>query len=95
MSTTHAVSDESVPRLLRGVRLVDSPAHGGTVLLAPERVLKPDSSAIAILKRCNGGATVAAIVDDLAANYNAPRERILADVKGLLRSLADNQLLEL
>ena len=96
MSTTaHTVSDESVPRLPRGVRLVESAAQGGMVLLAPERVFKPDPIAIEILKRCNGTATVAAIADELAATYKAPRERVLGDIKTLLGSLADKQLLEL
>lgn len=89
------VADDSVPRLPRGVRLADSPAQGGMVLLAPERVFKPDAIALAILQRCDGIATVADIADALAATYNAPRERVLADVKTLLGSLADKQLLEL
>jgi pyrroloquinoline quinone biosynthesis protein D len=96
MSTTQrTVGEDSVPRLPHGVRLVDSAAQGGMVLLAPERVFKPDPIALEILKRCNGTITVAAIVDDLTATYSAPRERVLADVKALLGSLADKQLLEL
>ncbi len=97
MSTTapREVADDSIPRLPRGVRLVDSAAQGGMVLLAPERVFKPDAVALAILERCDGVATVAAIADVLAAAYNAPRERVLTDVKALLGSLADKQLLEL
>jgi pyrroloquinoline quinone biosynthesis protein D len=83
------------PRLPRGVRLVDNAAQGGLVLLAPERVFKPDAIAAEILKRCTGEATLAAIVDELATTYQAPRERILADVSILLRSLADKKLLEL
>ena len=67
----------------------------GLVLLAPERVFKPDPIAVEILKRCTGEATFAAIVDDLAKTYSAPRERILADASALLRSLADKRLLEL
>jgi pyrroloquinoline quinone biosynthesis protein D len=94
-STPRTVADDSVPRLPRGVRLVDSPAQGGMVLLAPERVFKPDAIALEILKRCNGSASVSAIADELAATYNAPRERVLGDVKLLLGSLADKQLLEL
>ena len=35
------------------------------------------------------------VVDDLAKTYAAPRERVLADVSALLRSLADKKLLEL
>lgn len=94
-TTPRTISDDSVPRLRRGVRMVDSPAQGGIVLLAPERVFKPDAIAFEILKRCDGTATVASLVVDLATTFSAPRERVLADVKTLLGSLADKQLLEL
>ena len=90
-----AIAADARPRLPRGVRLVNSEAQGGFVLLAPERVFKPDPVALAILQRCSGDATLAEIVDDLAATYSAPRERILADVTTLLRGLADKKLLEL
>ena len=88
------IDPEARPRLPRGVRLMHSEAHGGFVLQAPERVFKADAIAAEILKRCTGEATVATIVDDLAATYSAPRERILADVTALLGSLADKRLLE-
>jgi len=91
----NAVSEDARPRLPRGVRLVHNEAQGGFVLLAPERVFKADAIAAEILKRCTGDATVAAIVDNLAKTFTAPRERILADVTKLLGSLADKRLLEL
>ncbi|MFL5040751.1 MAG: pyrroloquinoline quinone biosynthesis peptide chaperone PqqD [Xanthobacteraceae bacterium] len=90
-----AISSEAKPKLPRGVRLTHNEAQGGWVLLAPERVFKADAIAVEILKRCTGEATFAAIVDDLAATFAAPRERILADVTVLLRSLADKKLLDL
>ena len=90
-----ALPSDARPHLPRGVRLVDSAAQGGLVLLAPERVFKPDAIAAEILKRCTGEATLAAIVDELTATYKAPRERILADVSTLLRSLVDKKLMEL
>lgn len=89
------ISPHARPRLPRGVRLVHNEAQGGWVLLAPERVFKADAIAAEILKRCTGETTFAAIVDDLATTYVAPRERILADVTTLLRGLADKRLLEL
>ena len=92
---TQTVSEDAQPRLPRGVRLVHNEAQGGFVLLAPERVFKADAIAAEILKRCTGEATLAAIVDDLAGAFNAPRERIHADVTALLRGLADKKLLEL
>ena len=86
---------DAKPRLPRGVRLTHSEAQGGWVLLAPERIFKADAIAVEILKRCTGEATFAGIVDDLAANFKAPRERIETDIANLLRSLADKKLLEL
>jgi pyrroloquinoline quinone biosynthesis protein D len=83
------------PRLPRGVRLVHNEAQGGWVLLAPERVFKADQIAAEVVKRCTGEASFAAIVDDLATTFAAPRERIEADVAALLRGLADKKLMEL
>jgi pyrroloquinoline quinone biosynthesis protein D len=88
------ISDDARPRLPRGVRLTHNEAQGGWVLLAPERVFKADTITAEILKRCNGEATLGAIVDDLAKTFAAPRERIRSDVVKLLGSLADKKLLE-
>ena len=93
--STVQVSALARPRLPRGVRLVHNEAHGGFVLLAPERVIKADAIAAEILKRCDGNASVADIVDDLGRTYNAPRDRIAGDVIRLLQDLADKKLLEL
>ena len=90
-----AIRSDAKPRLPRGVRLTHNEAQGGWVLLAPERVFKADAIAVEILKRCTGEATLAAIVDDLATTFNAPRDRILTDVTALLRGLADKKLLQL
>jgi pyrroloquinoline quinone biosynthesis protein D len=93
--TPRTISPDARPRLPRGVRLVNNEAQGGWLLLAPERVFKPDPIAVEIVKRCTGEATLGEIVDDLAAAYNAPRERIMTDVSALIAGLADKKLLEL
>jgi pyrroloquinoline quinone biosynthesis protein D len=90
-----AIAPLARPRLPHGVRLLQSEAHGGWVLLAPERVFKADAIAVEIIKRCTGAATLRDIVDDLAGSYAAPRDRVLADTTALLRGLADKKLLEL
>ncbi len=95
MTEAALVPLDAQPRLPHGVRLVHNEVHGGWVLLAPERVFKADTIAAEIVKRCNGEATVTAIVDDLVQVYSAPRDRVLADVSALLRQLADRRLLEL
>jgi pyrroloquinoline quinone biosynthesis protein D len=83
------------PRLPRGVRLVVHEAHGGWVLLAPERIFKADAIAAEVLKRCDGEASFEQIIDDLATAYAAPREKILTDVTALLSGLAEKKLLDL
>jgi pyrroloquinoline quinone biosynthesis protein D len=95
MTEAAPLSPDARPRLPRGVRMTHSEAQGGFVLLAPERIFKADAIAAEILKRCTGEATLATIVDDLAKTFNAPRERILADVTKLLVGLAEKKLLEL
>ena len=94
-AAANAIPPDARPRLPRGVRLTHAEAQGGWVLLAPERVFKADAVAAEIVKRCTGEATLSEIVDDLAKTFNAPRERILADVTAMLRGLADKKLLEL
>jgi pyrroloquinoline quinone biosynthesis protein D len=89
------IASDARPRLPHGVRLIESHAHGGWVLLAPERVFKADAIAVEIVRRCTGAATLQEIVDDLARIYAAPRDRVLADTSALLRGLADKKLLEL
>jgi pyrroloquinoline quinone biosynthesis protein D len=92
---TAPIGPDVRPRLPHGVRLTHSEAHGGWVLLAPERMFKADAIAAEILKRCDGQASLSEIIEDLAATYRAPREKIAADVTALLSGLAEKRLLEL
>ena len=95
MSVRPEVSDDAVPALPRGVKLRFDPARDAWVLLAPERVLMPDDIAVEILKRCDGKATVAAIVDELAEAFGAERAEVAADVHTFLQDLADKGMLTL
>ena len=90
-----SVPPDARPKLPRGVRLTHNEAQGGWVLLAPERVFKADPIAVEIIKRCDGLATFGQIVDDLVKTFNAPRERITADVAAMLTMLAEKQMVEL
>lgn len=89
------VRSDATPKLPRGVRLRRDEVRDQWLLLAPERVLHPDPIAVAVLERCDGIRTVTAIVDDLAQNYAAPRERIETDVKAMLADLAAKRVLDL
>lgn len=59
------------------------------VLLAPERILTPDQTAVAVLQLCDGQRTVQDIAAKLAEEYSAPVDVITADVMDLLQGLAD------
>jgi pyrroloquinoline quinone biosynthesis protein D len=59
------------------------------IILAPERLMLPDEQAVEILKLVDGKTGVSAIVDSLAARYQAPRELIAKDVATMLQDLAD------
>ena len=85
----------SKPRLLRGVRLKYDETRSEWLLLAPERVIKVDAIAVEILKRCDGIATIEAIVDDLAQQFSADRGRVGADVRALLADLAAKRMVDL
>jgi coenzyme PQQ biosynthesis protein PqqD len=84
----------AVPRLSRGVRLRLDEAREVWVLLAPERVLKPDPIAVEILKRLDGETALDDIIDDLAQTFSADRARVNDDVRGFLTSLAEKGLVE-
>ncbi len=88
------ITEASVPRLCRGVRLRLDPRRQAWMLLAPERVLVPDETAVEILRRCDGAATVGAIVDELCAAFEAERAVIADDVTALLQDLAEKGMIE-
>lgn len=84
-----------MPKLPRGVRLKRDDVRDQWLLLAPERVIKLDMIAHEILKRCDGKAQVASIVDGLALNFSADRAQVDADVRELLQGLVDKGMVDL
>lgn len=79
---------EQVPALPRGVRLRHDKARGQWVVVAPERVFVPDPIALEVLNLVDGQRAAESICAALAQRYDAPPERIAADVLGLLGDLA-------
>jgi pyrroloquinoline quinone biosynthesis protein D len=95
VSAPPTLDGASKPRLPRGVRLKYDETRGEWLLLAPERVIKANAIAVEILKRCDGAATLDAIVDDLAAQFKVDRSRIENDVHALLGELAAKRMVDL
>jgi pyrroloquinoline quinone biosynthesis protein D len=90
--TVPQLSGEARPGLAPGVRLTFDKARDQWVVLAPERVLVPDETALEILQRCNGTRQLTDIVDELATAYSADRNEIEHDVKELLVSLIEKRI---
>jgi pyrroloquinoline quinone biosynthesis protein D len=83
------MEEGAVPRLARGMKLRQDAARDGRwVVLGPERMFVPDETALEVLRLVDGTRPLAAIVDDLAARFDAPRAEILADVRAMLEELA-------
>ena len=76
------------PRINRLFRFQWEPAQQAHVLLYPEGMVKLNQSAGEILKRCDGSTSVAEIVADLEAAFNA--SGLAADVNAFL-IIADAQ----
>lgn len=83
------LTDDSIPRLAPHMRLRHDPARGQWTVQAPERSFLLDEIAHAVIARCDGKASLAAIIDGLSADFAAPRDVIAQDVTALLQNLAD------
>jgi pyrroloquinoline quinone biosynthesis protein D len=83
------LAEDTVPKLAVGVKFRFDPVRDAWVLLAPERLFQPDAIAAEILKLIDGHRTLCAITDALAAQYQAPRAVIAADVVALLQNLSE------
>jgi pyrroloquinoline quinone biosynthesis protein D len=83
------IAPTSRPVLARHAKLRRDAARDRWVILAPERVFTPDPIAVAVPNLCDGNRSVGDIAGELARTYDAPVERILADITGLLQGLAD------
>ena len=93
MTERITITEQSVPGLPAGVKLRFDKQRDQWVILAPERLFVLDAIALEIVKRCDGQASVGAIVDELAETFSAPRDVILKDVGALLQDLADKRIL--
>jgi pyrroloquinoline quinone biosynthesis protein D len=90
MTQRMLLAADSVPRLAPHRRLKRDPQREIWTVQAPERSFILDDIAHAIVSRCDGKASMAAIIESLCATFpDAPRDTIAADVTHLLQDLAD------
>jgi pyrroloquinoline quinone biosynthesis protein D len=87
------IDEQSRPKLTRGVRLTNDPISGEPVLLFPEGVLPVDETMHEILRRCNGELTLAAIIRELAEEYEVDPQTVRQDVSECLTQLREQMLI--
>jgi pyrroloquinoline quinone biosynthesis protein D len=90
-----SLAEDVIPKLPHGVRLREDKVRGRWVLLAPERVIEPDDIAVEIIKRCDGSATLGAVIDDLARTFEADRATVANDVKTVVAFLSERRMIDL
>jgi pyrroloquinoline quinone biosynthesis protein D len=84
------ITANSVPRLAPHRRLKHDIQRATWTIQAPERCFMLDETSHAIVSRCDGKASLAAIIESLCAAFpEAPRDTIAADTTQLLQGLAD------
>jgi pyrroloquinoline quinone biosynthesis protein D len=88
-----AVDGAAVLRFAPHARFRFDEVRQAWIVLIPERLLLPDEQATAILRLVDGESTADAIIDRLAAEYEAPREVVAADVLKMLQDLVDKKVL--
>jgi pyrroloquinoline quinone biosynthesis protein D len=84
-----------IPAFKRGVKFRFDAVRETWVLLAPEKLFMPDEIAVEILKLVDGTRSIDAIVDDLAARFEAPRDVIGSDVVMILNDLSARGAIQL
>jgi pyrroloquinoline quinone biosynthesis protein D len=94
MISGRTIDENSVPRFLPHMKLKFDEKRQRWMVLAPERLFLPDDTALEILRRCDGMATIRVIVDDLTRKFNAPSEVIMNDVRKLVQDFRDKGVLE-
>ena len=87
------IGAESRPAVARGFRLQWEAAQNAHVLLYPEGMIKLNTSAGEILKRCDGATTIADITADLERAFAA--SNLSADVIRFVNMAVEKQWLKI
>ena len=96
MNDRPRIEASSCPRLAPHRRLQFDKARGSWTVQAPERAFLLDETAHAIVSRCDGEASIEAIIDDLCRAYDgAPRDAVADDVRKLVQDFLDKGVMTL
>ncbi|HYB32290.1 MAG TPA: pyrroloquinoline quinone biosynthesis peptide chaperone PqqD [Steroidobacteraceae bacterium] len=87
------LEDTARPVIAHGMRLQWEASQEAHVLLYPEGMIKLNSSAGAIMSRCDGVRTLADIVADLERTYGVPG--LAGDVQAFVTLALEKRWLEL
>ena len=87
------ISPSARPVIARGMRLQWEPAQQAHVLLYPEGMIKLNTSAGEIMKRCDGKRTLADITADLEQAFSATG--LAKDVEAFVDLAVDKHWLEI
>ena len=88
------INENVKPKFPKHVRFRHNKARDEWVILAPERLVKLDDTAVEILKLVDGEATVHEISNKLSEKFKAPAEVIMKDVINMLQELSDKGFIE-
>ena len=88
------ISDESRPRLAAHRRLKFDETRKSWTIQAPERVFLLDEIAYAVVSRCDGEKTLADVIDELCAAFEAPRDVVAGDVRKLVADFAGKGVMD-
>lgn len=88
------VDAQTVAKLARGVRLRNDPVRKRTVLLAPERALALDETAVMIVEALDGERSLSEIAEDFSVRFEAPKDQILNDIIAFVDAFFQRRLLE-
>lgn len=94
MNAAGTITPESRPKLPSYIKLHHDKVRERWILLAPERILEPDDTALEVVRLCDGSLSVRDIAERLGKKYAAPVDQILADVTSMLQDLLDKRFLE-
>lgn len=95
MTSRIVIDITSIPRLATHMRLRHDKARAQWTIQAPERSFVLDEVAHAIVSRCDGAVSLAAVVTDLCNNFpGAPREMIEKDVIALVQNFVDKSVMQ-